>query len=722
MTAKIKKILWVALFCALFLYATYFQLYTHDYTGYRERWLQCLDYLKDGTFWSGQPYCDGGPFVYYAAYIIRIRSGIAYFQNMILIINTLLSALVLYFTYKVYNKETGRTNKLLLVLLYGFLAYVNAVTEFETMLMVFFIFLAYYILFYTKYKQKEWYAGIFIAAAMISKFSAIILFGIIGICYLFKERIVFIENKKIMFAREARKYLNGIKILLPTGIIYTLFRIKYEYFFVYLFLTQTKQSVLLSYGEVFRALSVPSFNASVINIIPLYFIILICAYELFREIKEKSIKSYTVIAVIGFPILIFLMVKSFGIGFATDFRYWVPIQPFVILSIMRLFDALTKNNVNCDDINKTKILQKAIFTAVIGAIIVFPGAYYSPITHLYSPANFIVKLHPFTQEKFTFMSKLNYGYSIVPEQQGKVLVEWGQPHYIDELYQEFNISIPRESIFSITNTMAPTHPDVWQFPRFKELLGNKLIYDLKAEEGLTKKEKELVTEIQNGTYSLIIFGPPNWFVTNRIWAALNESGVLKEYCAVNVPSNVWGNREGLQIALFFFKNPEDCNMLIKNLSTYYTQNYGFEEICKIDTYYSNIVRDAMKKNRAPIEKKCVYGGEGILPYLKENTIIKQWQLWCMLLLMLACFLYFLPAMLRNDLIESVEKHHEKKRQHIILWGIQEESKQKEFMHLLNEQKRNKIIYYIILISLFLLLLYLYAHLDYAIPYNPTYVI
>ncbi len=622
---KLAKKTGVTLLCILFLFSVFSQLYNHDYTGFRERWLQCLDYLAEGTFWRGQPYCDGGPLVYYIAYATRFFVGQERFQLMMLIESFLLCAGLFYMAYNVYTRERGneKKNMFLFTALFLFLIYINTLREFETALMSFAIFGGYYCLFYLESKQKELLAGIFFAIAMLSKFNALILFGLIGICYMFKENIIHYKEKKIFIEKDKKKYVKGLKILLPTILAYLYFRIKYDYFFIYLFLVQTKQDIALSIFETIKTFLTLNFNNISINIFPLLFLILLCWYEFYREIKQHQEQTYTFLASVGLPISIFLIIKSFGIPeyFLSDFRYWVPFMPFVILSILRLYHIIEEEK---------DLLRKALCTVFLATIIIYPGAYYSPLTNTLSTLNPVANLHPFAQERYNFMSMLNYGYSAIPEQDGEILVEWGLPHYIDELYAQFNISIPREKLFSITNTMVPTHPDVWQFPRFQELLGDNLLYDPNAEQTLTTAEQELVQKINNKEFSLLIFGPPDWFAMQRILSNVDLQSL--GFCGVIIPDNMWLTREGWHFSYFYFKEQEDCLLVAENMAMYYNQM--FDAICEQDEASANEIVHILALNGMTLEKTC-NSGNAILEEFRADTSRKRWQFVIMAIVM-AC--------------------------------------------------------------------------------------
>lgn len=627
---KLARIIGGILLCALFLYSAYFQLYIHDYTGFRERWLQCLDYIAEGTFWSGQPYCDGGPLVYYIAYATRFVVGQELFQGTMIVESLLLCIGLFYFLHKAYRKERENQEKktFLFIALFAFLVYVNTLREFETALMTFCLFAGYYFLFYSGRKQKEWIAGIFFAIAMLSKFSALIPFGLIGGCYLFKEKIFQYREKRLIIEKEISKWVNGIKIILPTILGYIYFRIQYEYFFIYLFLVQTKQEIALSIIETIKTFLTLNFENISINFFPLLFLIVLCWYEFYCEIKkQQSINPDTFLAAVGLPLSIFLIIKSFGIPeyFLTDFRYWVPFMPFVILCTMKLHHRIEEEK---------KTDYRAICIAFLVTILIFPGVYYSPLIHPFSPINFVVKLHPYTQEKFEIMSKLNYGYSIIPEQEGRVLVEWGLPHYIDELYAQFNISIPREKLFSITNTMAPTHPDVWQFPRFQKLLGDNLLDNQNAEQTLTIAEQELVQKINNKEFSLLIFGPPNWFATQRILNNVDLQSL--GFCGVIIPNNMWMTREGWHFSYFYFKEEEDCLDIAKKMAAYYDQS--FDTLCKQDEVSANEIAQTLSLDGITLGKTCT-SGNAMLEELRADKSRKRWQLMMMFAVMASIVLW-----------------------------------------------------------------------------------
>jgi hypothetical protein len=182
-----------------------------------------------------------------------------------------------------------------------------------------------------------------------------------------------------------------------------------------------------------------------------------------------------------------------------------------------------------------------------------------------------------------------------------------------------------------------SHPDVWGFPRYQELLGDNMIYNPTTDE-LNEKEQEVIAHIHNGTYSLIIFGPPEWAISERLLANVGNE-TLSLFCQITVPNNMWLTEEGWHFSYFFFRNPQDCQTMLEKMYVYYNQQY--QNICTKDQFTANMITSVLRQNGLAFDKTCVQGGKS-LEFLKKGYQTKKIEMIIMLLLFALPFILYLP--------------------------------------------------------------------------------
>ncbi len=656
------KIILVLIILAVLLYKTeeYF-----GWIGYRETWTICIDYMNEGTLWSGQPHCEGAILPFVVLWGLDMLVGRELVQIAVIIFSTLISAMFFWVLWKVVQKEDLDNNPVWPLLLFGLLFYINTIITLESILNSFFFFIAYYILFYREESWKYYAVGFFLFLSMISKINVIIQIAFLLWWYAYEKRVWYFENKKLKLSINKEVLIGYIKVFVPIIIGFIILNMLYDYFWIYSWHVFTNQTIALSIFQTLKEMILPAFD----KIEPLYVIEMLgIAFATYLWIKER--KTYALLAGPCFFLAIFFIVRAFGITSALGVRYWSVMLPFAVLVLLKIKQTWT-----------TKLL-KPVMIGMLLVVVLYPGFYTGPfqlkddLSYLDS-WNIIDKSTSAWQEKDTFIKQIHYGYSIVPEQGGKILIE-DDPAVFKRSIVSFGANIPYDQIDFLTKKYMESHPDVWGFPRYEELLGENLIYNPESTD-LNEKEKEIVEKINAEYYSLIIYGPPEWAITQRLMSNLNNES-LAGYCRVLVPNNVWLTKDGWHFSYFIFKEQADCDEMLQKMYFYFDQQ--FMDICTKDKETANMIATVMLQNNLPWTKQCNDGGDS-LEFFKRGIGIKKVEFMVMILLFMLPFIYY-------------------------GWEMQKSTEWTE--------KERKIIYGVLCI-LFLLLLLIVFFIDTTLPYK-----
>lgn len=596
----------------LFLTTTwYYQDVLNNWTGYYTRWMPCLDFIKEGTIYTGQPFCEsGGPPLFFIPYFIREIVGSNLFQPAMIVVGILIHAVILYLLLKIIKKEVKNAGWFLPSFMYILIVYLPTTKRFETMLTLLFLISGFYVLLYKKTKYKHMITGVLFGLSILSKPSALVPVGFIILANLFKEKVIEWKNKKIRINIKKEHIINTLWLGIPTLLFIAYFRLKYKFFFIYYILNLTKQEHATSYFYAIKSIIFLNINTMSPIAVAVLVSIAVATYGFVRYRKLH--------AFLGGPvqlILFTMIVKSFSINIINE-RYWALLSPFFIITFVELYQKAKEN--------KEAFLRTILCTALI-IILIYPSLYTNPL----NKGDPLTEYTTFGKQKLEFIRELHYPYQIIPPQE-KILFE----HSYDgakEFFELYDVSVPLSDTELITRKKSTGTPDMYSLPRYVELLGDNLIYNPNEDE-LSIGEEEFITKINAGEYTFIHAGPPEWVSTNRLLSQskINELG----YCAVVVPSNVWLTKPGMHQAQFIFKDVEHCKIVLTKMIQYYEQN--IDSICKKDQFSAEMIIGAIKANSIEFNKTCNSGGE-MMASFKNLNIKNKYIVAVILLLTLLSF-------------------------------------------------------------------------------------
>lgn len=505
------------------------------------------------------------------------------------------------------KKEIPEQHWFLPGLLYIFLLYFTTITRFEAILTMAFFVSGYYMLFYREEKTKYAYAGMLYGLAILSKPSVVVPIAFSIVALYTKEGVILWKEKRLKITLQTIKELCWLVI--PTALFIGLFRLKYKFFFIYFVQVMMEQEEAISYLATIKEVVLLDINNMHTMVVPLLATIIISCYLLWKEKKH-----YAWIAGPAQLILLIMIVKSFGINHLA-YHYWTLGTFFFIIVCCELYTLAREQKNN---------LLKIMLNTILVLVIIFPALYDSPLTH----NNKYIAYTSFEQQRLAFIRQLHYPYQIIPEQE-KVLFEHSEEG-AKRFFYEYKVNIPLEKVDLITREISMGTPDAFSLFRYRELLGDNLMYNETEIDVniLSEKEKEIVEKIKRREYSFIHVGPPEWIATVRAWELAN----ITDYCHVIVPSNVWLTKEGWHEAEFWFKAKEDCKAVFKGMHKYYQEN--FDSICQKDKTSANIIKRAIEANKIAFPKTCKKGGD-LMEQVKDTKQYNKYLLQFILLIILS---------------------------------------------------------------------------------------
>lgn len=554
--------------------------------GFYTHWIPCFSYIDEGTFWSGQPYCEsGGPLLFLVPYVFYKLSGESFFQGVMFFITVIINIMLFYVGILILKKEEVKDEISIYLFIPFFLSlvYFNTLSRFDNSFSILFFVLSCYWLKWKSHSEKRSFsyrygiAGFFFAIAALTKVTTMLPFVLFVLWYLLKD-------EKHLELADGRIKVYGVSSLLkklffiftPTALLYLFFQAVYPNLYKYVFLLFVGElSKTVTYSEVFRLLFFFSSDAYSLIFLPLLFIIF---YGIFCFVFQRSILSWLLgPALLGYTIL---MVHNQGT--LSSFRYWLPFLYFVPIFLLSTY--------------KKNIMYTSLFSCLVFLLLLFPTG--NDFSH-----NTYVSYNPFTYERAEFIKLLHPYFKFFSEEE-RVLVEFGEnPRHF---FKEYGINLPLDHAVSLNRGYGKGSPDANVFPRYILLFGNELKFDI-SDISISPKEQMIVNEILADNFSLVYYGPPDWATTTRIIKSNQQK--FSAYCSFIVPSNVWLTTEGRHDAVLYFRDKARCFELFNKTILAYANS--FNTICEKDEFSANITSKVLQLNRIPFDLTCTSGKQGL---------------------------------------------------------------------------------------------------------------
>ncbi len=563
--------------------------YLDSYDGFPHAWYNCLEYIEQGTFFGGQPYCENGIVGPYTGYPIYKLVGVEHFQFSYLIFAFLINLLIFWFILKIVKKETGQNYAFLVAVLYFSLVYRPLMQRPDGLFAAFFFILGFYVLMHGRIRFKEIISGSLFFISIISKSSA--LFAV------FPVFIFYFLSKVIEFKTEKGETGRHIKIKLSENNIFIYFKKKKFYDFIQLFAGFFATAVLVflifsnalyyiflafvnprSLGEQFitnqtvmsttqiMVAMIPKFSIYTWLYIQFYIIFIIALYYLFKKWNVYSVSILFFFTYFNYKVFKYQGFSTFNLGISS--KYTAPvICLFIILAAI-----LYKNYA----INRKKRL---IFASIIILLIAIPFAKEAAFDYLKKKVDMPTEVIP--EQKYVLtplgeFKKTNNGYEIT-KIMAATEIGWVRQLAYYNILNYSNLP-PRDIVLNASyGELQQYLYEHDYFPYFRE-------------------------EIERGKYPLIMYGPPGWEHIMNLLDSMNQS-TFKSHCVVRIPDLKYSVIMANHATILIFEKQSDCQQTVINMQTYYTKN--FNNICRLSrSSWEKITKPVVNSNTPIIKEQC----------------------------------------------------------------------------------------------------------------------
>ena len=609
---KLDKIVWFlkkyeTYFILLFLVIIGTSLWKFDYlTQFTGEWASCVDYIKEGILYQGQPKCYHGPVNFFISYYL-----IEFFPNSFLKIYELIvlisSLLIFLLVYKIIKKLNLKHYYILLSILFFTLIYIPPLNNnsgdsvYSTLLML----LGFYILYFSKNIYYKYLASSFLfTLSIFTRVSVLIPIVLISIYY-FISNFFTIKDKKISIEYPGLIKTGIIMSIIPITTLIIL-RIIFPNIIAYTILTQLiveKFSLLVKIKEFVSGISL---------LTQLTFLILAFSIPLYWFRKKRNVYSF--IALFGLILITYGTLRGHHGYFH---RYYLPLFPFLIIAIIEIL-----NNIKSQ-------YKKLLFILLI---------------LIFSLSSLKISDPYFTSLEFRELRNILDGsFKFLPNLEGRILAD-------NDYFLEFSKNIDQKKVDIIPNkygvdglgaqrieTLGLLSPE-WKNWR------EKLVFS-------TSQSNEILTigkKIIDDEYSIIVIGAfgGSFGIASPIMQILgtysqyhfnktiDKLSLIEDFkipCEINFPSliNPCPDCGYYQKILFTNLTKENCENIVVNLYIYY--NLHIDEICSLD-------QNAIDFDSAP-NFKCS-SDKHILKKLYERKIATFKELLLILSIMFIVLFYY----------------------------------------------------------------------------------
>ncbi|VVB51007.1 Uncharacterised protein [uncultured archaeon] len=564
----------------------------------------CLDFIQKGEgLYNLQPYCSQTPFIYYYGYIIRQIIGDS-LLDFVLAATTLVADAVAY----VVLRRVLEAEKLPSGFLYdaAFILFMvtPSVNQLPSAAAAAAVAAATYVLLYGKSRRRFLVGGVLFSVATFSKYTAAVPCVGLGLFCLFSGGHVKVKRNYPFFvvSDEGRFSFVFSRLLLPTLILFIFLRMVYPHFLEYTLLAHVYRAQLTSWQAVLEMLIMYR------NAVPA----VLYAAAVFYAVKEGALRSrrlmYAVVSAAGLLLLMYSFTRATGM-FTPPIYYALPYLPFIVVTLAAV---------------QVKYPKMHVLLFIL--LIVYPTLQVSPVD------KYLHRDESADLQKFRALA--DWGFHFIPPQNGRVLIEVSDDDYLDTFFATFNITtVDRNQIDTISPKQSVGHEDPVWAPNLRRLLG---IQSTDDNIELTDAEKDIRKKLLNGTYSLVIYGPPSWTSVIRILEEVEKDGLYSttdqmhvllgiknepvSYCVAITPNSYYGGT-GRSDSTLFFREDEQCQKFLNDGLMYYGGH--FNEICAESKKIAGLIHDMYWRIRPDMYfPTCPSGGKREVWLSKDTRLME----------------------------------------------------------------------------------------------------
>ncbi|MCK4669660.1 MAG: hypothetical protein KAT43_00545 [Nanoarchaeota archaeon] len=558
----------------------------------------CLDFLKEGTLFTDQPYCGQGSALYVFLYLTRIITGGAFSYAVYLIIFLAMNLHMLFMISRMAEKESGKAEYLFVLIFYTALIYLFA-RNISSLLAAYFILVGFYITLYSSLKYRNIIGPALVTLGPLTKTNALVVFGVIVVYIIYKAiQLKFIDGK---FTVKKGLLKNCLPPILSILAIFFLPRLIWSGSIRYTFGMQA-YAITVGYTEtILKLISTFQINSGTV-----FFgiLMLLSLYVLFKYKLREPFSIITFISVGALFITLFRQTgfNEQGLIFAISrIDYYLVSLPFFIIAMVKLKQKILLNK------------NKLIFLILTIAFILF----------LSIPIELIVS----EQDVLSLQKDLDVPFSFIPPQKDRILIETHQgfePRFEGYYEPEAEIELvpPKEKWFY-------GDPD-------------SVILDKLEKMGVTKREKwrnltdekvyqETFAKLSSDAYSLIVVGPPKWTILLPMVQTANN---IKQYCTIILPDFHFPTQQGMHETYLLFREKEGCDVMRPKLNNYFEKS--FDDICKRSPFVANNIVKAVMGKQGLALPECTRKTDSLRYYTRYSYHFRLFSLIIGIILTLLC--------------------------------------------------------------------------------------
>lgn len=510
-------------------------------------------------------------------------------------------------------------------MIYFPLIYYNSINHLAGLLSITSLMLGFYLLSYTERKHREILAGVAFSLALFSKYFTIAPLTIILLNYYGEREILKIKGK--MLSINPKDALSIASLILPTLILLLMFTLMFQSFLEYTIYSQIL-GVGISFAGKLRLFLPTSLSKLHINLIPLYSAILVALYGL-----RKNEDIFSLISVIGLFGISFSLTRAVEV--TTPGYYGLSIYPFLLISITKLRPHAGTG------------LARTLLTTLLIYALIYPSISWPPPFNIWETE--------LEKQKNELRKEVEWPMHFIPKQDGNVLVEYWSSKRFEELMKGYdtlleygNISVISQGRYLLDDYYVERLVRVGALKKLPNepwrVHTRRLFLELEPD----TESSEIMGELKEGRYSLLISTPPSWLNIEKILDNIGNE-TRSQYHWVRVPNLEHFSRGGRHFTTLGFKNASQSSYFLGEMTQYYNEH--FESICDKDEYATLMVKFYLSENGIDLNKTCDSGSALIYSYEtnKGRLTVNDFTSFIIILTIVFVFYYTFDKFVRTNL-------------------------------------------------------------------------
>jgi hypothetical protein len=548
--------------------------------------VRCIDYLANGTLYTGEVNCSHGPVSYWVGFLIRTAFGSEYLQAVTSILIILLN-FGIFLQILWLSNARRKAHIFLLLFAYVFLILQFTVGELPTLLAIFLALFAIYFMFKSGNTLRFILSGFLFALACLAKFTALPAFA---------AALLVLVYFGLRASRSAYQIFFDLGLaLIPFLTAMIAVRVLYPNIFIYsVWALYSSPGLTILQGALLFIIN-PLHDLRYLVLI----LLLVLALLIFYKIKSQFALLFLFSVL---PAFAAVAAKSLEFPLLIGGYYNMLSMIFLIIAIGELLK-----------LQKIKH-KKLAFASSIMLIILIPllgnFAFFSQGFKLLD-SSLRKESIDMGQQRYTLRLIIEKPYTFINFSDGKILIN----DEISEILEAQGLSTKGyANVIQMDN--PPEDTKYFDTRYLDELYSYGMLAS--AHLRLNQQEIELSKRINNREFQTILIGPlaPATMIMFSLKAS--EPSVVIQYCIVAMPS-LLQRSGGRHLSYLLFDKKERCDTLIQKAEEYYEEN--FEVICRTDQWVANyVVKTVFSTNQKQINKACAHGGNLISRFEDEEKI------------------------------------------------------------------------------------------------------